>query len=500
MKKILCMTLSLCLVFILVLPVFAESNTISECPSIYITGFLNSDLCKDKNDISTEYELPSTDEILDLVKTDLIPALILYAADRNSDKVAHKISEIANFVFKDFFNNPDGTAKGTSGAYMPYPEKSSITKNSQLRFDYDWRGDPIVIAKELNDFIDYVLQNSGSDKVVLQCHSLGSVMATSYISLYGSDKIAGILFDSPALEGIFYIGDLMCGNPEIAGDALLRALKDLFGETEYNRLIESTVEMIELSGIHNNAADFLNDIVEEIAPVIYKETLVPLCAYWPTIWAMTPDSQIDAAMEYIFTNYCTEAEHSVLKEKIETYNTLVRQNKKRTLLDFDKIGRMAVIARYGYAALPLTDSWNVLTDTVVDTCHASLGATTAEIEKHFDENYLKGKDMSLISPDRTVDASTCLFPEKTWFIKNLKHDRTSITRPLYNGILFAEEEATVENYKALSRFMIFDSETETLSEDLYEFKEEAPDSPIQKLLNLLRNFFEFISNLFKNKE
>ena len=110
--------------------------------------------------------------------------------------------------------------------------------------------------------------------------------------------------------------------------------------------------------------------------------------------------------------------------------------------------------------------------------------------------------MSLISPDRTVDASTCLFPEKTWFIKNIKHDRTDITKPLHMQFLFGEEEATVENQE-LSRFMIFDAETEILSEDKTEFKEPVPEaettSLLLKLMRFFTSIFNFIANLFKGK-
>lgn len=494
MKKILCLILSFSLVFAFTSLAFAKAEATPECPSIYIPGFLNPDICKDKNDISTECTNPSTDEILEVIKTEIVPALIVYAADGDIDKVAHEIAELVNFMFEDFAYNPDGTPKGNSGAYMPYPEASSITKSSELRFDYDWRGDPFIVAEELNAFIDYVLQHSGAKQVTLKCHSLGSVVATTYLKLYGGEKIMGIVFDSPALGGITYLGELLSGKAEMNGDALVRGFKDLFSENEYEEIISGTLDMLELSGVHSMIGGFLDDLLDEIAPTIYKESLIPLFAYWPSIWAMTPDAQIEDAMAYIFDDLCKGEDYSTLKSKIQKYNTEIRKNKNSILLSYDEYGRMAVIARYGYAALPVSQSWNVLTDTVVDTRHASLWATTAEVGSQFDESYLEGKDMSLISPDRTVDASTCLFPEKTWFIKNLKHDRTDMTKPLYNGLLYGEEEATVDNYD-LPRFMIFDAETETISEDISEFREEVKLSPLEKIVNFLKAAIDFLLSL-----
>ncbi len=500
MKKILSFTLSLVLIFTLAIPAFAESTAAPVCPSIYVSGFLGSTICTDKNDPSTKIKAPSSDELTELVKAKLVPAIGSYIIDGDSEKVAHELCSIINYAFGDYFNNPDGTAKGNSGAYMPYPAASHINKYSQVDFEYDWRGDPLAITEDLSSYIDYILESSGCSQVTLRCHSLGSVIATTYLSLYGNEKIAGIVFDSPALNGINYIGELLCGNTEFAGGALLNFLHDLMGETEYEEFADSIIDVLELSGMHGAIGGFLNELLSQMAPVLYKETLVPLFVYWPTVWAMTPDSLIEKAMQNVFTFHCIGDEYAAIKEKIDLYNTKVRANKKQTLLDFDEVGRIAVISRYGYSALPVSPSWNSLTDTVIDTCHTSLGATTTEIGKSFDENYLKNKDMSLISPDRTIDASTCLFPEKTWFIKNIKHGRTDITVPLHIGLLYGEAEATVDNYEALSRFMIFDYETETLSKDETVYETPVKLTPLQKIINFIKAMFDFLVKLFQGNK
>lgn len=503
MKKVISLILSFILIFTMAVPAFAAGTVNQTCPTIYLHGFAGTKIYEDKNDTSTKFTFPSTDEILEPVKKELLPALHTYIATDNGDPFAYALCEIVNDAFESYFNNTDGTAKGNSGAHMTYPSAKSITKTSNLNFYYDWRGDPIEIAADLGAFIDYVLESSGADQVALRCHSLGSVIVTTYLSLNGFEKVMGVVFDSAALYGVTYVGELLCGNPEIAGDALLRGFKDLLGESEYNKLISSSLDILALAGITTDAGDFLNTLIQKIAPILYKETLVPLFAYWPTAWAMTPDKHIDEAMEYIFTNYCNDEEFDTLKEKIQTYNDKVRKNKENTLLSFDQVGKVAVIARYGYGALPVSPSWNVLTDTVVDTKHASFGATTALIETSFDNAYLEGKDMSLISPDRTVDASTCLFPEKTWFIKNIKHDQSEFTKELHPGLLFGEEEATIKNYE-LPRFMIYDAETETLSEDKTEFKEPVPETETTSLLLKLMRFFtaifDFFANLFKGNK
>ena len=501
MKKILSLILSFILIFTMALPVFAADTVNQTCPTIYVPGFAGSKIYKDKNDPSTKLVFPEADVLLESVKKDILPTLLTYIATDNAEPFAYELCELVNNVFAGYFNNPDGTAKGNSGTYLSYP--ASVSNTSRLTFSYDWRQDPFTIAAELNDFINYILEKSGAEKVALHCHSLGSVICTTYLKVYGNDKVMGIVLDSPALEGITYIGELLCGNPEFAGESLARGIKDLMGENEYNELISGTIDMLELAGITDNVGKFLDELVEKTAPILYKETLVPLFGYWPAAWAMSPDKYIDEAIEHIFTNYCAGEEYDALKAKIVKYNTDVRPYKKDTLLNFDVSGRLAVISRYGYAALPVSPSWNVLTDTVVDTRSSSLGATTSPVDTAFSDSYLESKDMSLISPDRTVDASTCLFPEKTWFIKNIMHSDTDITRPLHYEFLFAEEEVTVEN-SSRPRFMIFDAATETLLEDTTVFEEPKEEtkggSIFRKVINFFTALFNFFANLFSAKK
>lgn len=501
MKKILSLILSLLLIFPLCVPAFAAAEVNQQCPTIYVPGFAGSKIYEDKNDPSTKLEFPEADVLLESVKKDILPSLLTYIATDNAKPFAYELCELVNNVFGGYFNSPDGTAKGNSGTYLSYP--ASVSKTSRLTFSYDWRQDPFTIAAELNNFIDYILEKSGAEKVAIHCHSLGSVICTTYLKVYGGDKVMGLILDSPALEGITYIGELLCGNPEFAGDSLARGIKDLMGENKYNELISGTIDMLELAGITDNVGKFLDELVEKAAPILYKETLVPLFGYWPATWAMSPDKYIDEAMEHVFTNYCAGEEYDALKAKIVKYNTDVRPYKKDTLLNFDVNGKLAVISRYGYGALPVSPSWDVLTDTVVDTHSASLGATTAPVDTAFSDRYLENKDMSLISPDRTVDASTCLFPEKTWFIKNLTHDKTGDTKPLHFELLFGEEEATVENFR-LPRFLIYDAETDSIIEDTTVFeepyRESFGESAFRKVINFFTALLNFLTDLFKNKK
>ena len=492
-KKIGCLILSVLLVISVAMPAFAAADT-NVCPTVHINGIMSSRLYADKDDSSTIMPLPEADDLTAIIKEKLFPALLNYCITQDIDALAKVITDELNVMFKDYFNNPDGTPVGNSGVKLNYPSASSIKMNSKLQFAYDWRGDPFVIAAELNDYINYILDSTGSDKVALTCHSLGSVVVTTYLSVYGDDKVSGIVFDTPAMQGVTYVGDLLCGEICMDAQGVMTFLESVLGEAETEKLVKEGLAVLNLGPVPELFIGFLDDVLQKLAPTGFKETLIPMFSRWLTIWALTPDNRVEEAMEYLFGD-ATDEDTLILKSKIESYNEIVRKNRTENLLKFDEKGKLAVISRYGYSSLPLTSSWENLSDTVMDVKYNSLGATTVKAGEHFSDEYLAGKDMKYISPDLTVDASTCLFPEKTWFIKKLEHSKNSALYDYYPLFLFSDEEVTCDNF-ALTRFSVYDAQTKEVSADKVVHEAEKEPAPMNKILRFLTSLLDFFRKLF----
>lgn len=494
MKKLFKLT-ALFIAFVLafsVLPVSLAAETES-CPVIYVPGINSSQLYRDVNDADSKMFFPGMDEIKDMAIKEVVPALIIYAKDKDTDKLAGVLSEQFNILFKDYFLNADGSVKGNSGAILHYP--SSVKSNSTIVFDWDWRCDPFDAAAKLDDFIDYAIDKSGCEKVALAAHSLGSVVILTYLSVYGDSKISGIVYDSPAIDGANYLGEFLLGNFETDGEALISAVNGLFYASENEGLVESVMDVFDLAGIPTELSLLLNSVLDEVAPVIFKDTLVPLFARWPSVWSLVPDADFDAAVDYIFTECLTDSDSMKLKEKVVKYDTEVRNNRYATICNFDINGRLAVISRYGYSSLPLMNRWEETGDTIIETKSTSLGATVAAYGEVLADDYLKDKDEKYISPDKTVDASTCLVPEKTWFIKGIKHADT-VTKALYPSLLFGEQEATCDNY-SLTRFSVYDAEAGSFVEDMSEPEVSKEKTPLQVLFNFLKELFRKLFSFFK---
>ncbi len=466
MKKIIKKSVSLVMVIILcsltVVPAFAESPTVNrDCPKIHVHGFMSYDVYADADDPDSQTAWPiPEDRILDTVKKALKP-LAVCAIDRDLDKFGNAIAPLLDELFEPVTLDFNGEVVNGSGVKFEYPDPDDVAADSRFIFGYDWRLDPILLASQLNDFIEYVRACSGSEQVVLDCHSLGGIVITTYFKLYGNEKVKSVVFNSSAIYGATYIGDLLTGDIDFNAEGVNQFIGFTFDHTEYENTIKLISQILEDAGL----LDFVCNFADKLLAEIYDEAIISvikLFANWPTIWAMVPDDDLDKAKETVFGMYDTYGiDYSGLEEKIDNYNELIRPFKTEILQKAAETTNVYVISRYGYSAVPITPSWNIIGDGVVDTNHTSFGATTAPYGET-----LNVKDGKYISPDKTVDASTCLFPDKTWFIRDMKHsDESCSLDDFIEVLLYSDGLANIEVFEEYPQFMEYDFDADTLAQD-----------------------------------
>ncbi|MBQ6021858.1 MAG: hypothetical protein IJR51_09865 [Clostridia bacterium] len=499
--------LSVCIALVLLLiPVFsvfggavsAPETVTRDCPEIYVHGFMASRILYDKDDPSKGYVWDwSTEEITDLIKTAL-PIMAKYFFMSDWDGMAEEITPLVLDFFDGCVMNPDGSAPGNSGVDFTYPPANSIKKNSKLDFNYDWRSDPMQCAEELNDFINYVLRCSGSDQVTLTCHSQGGVVTTAYISVYGDSKIRSVVYNTTAIYGETYTGELLSGKMTLTADAVEYYLQSLFEGMEYEKLLNGIMKVSNDLGLLDFICDFGNVALEKLSPKLLPNVVVPLFGHMPSIWAMCPDEYLDDARDYVFNTIYKDSDidHSGLIEKLDNYDTVVRAHKTETLLQLNEDAFMYVFSRYGYSSLFLIPSYTSLSDSVIDTKYSSFGATAAEFGKTLTDEELAGADMKHVSPDRMVNANTCLFPEQTWFFKDFPHSVNSPLRDMMDVLLYTDFQATVDTYDEYPQFMQYDRESDTVSP--YTAEQAAADRPwYVKFMDWLTAFSEKLTELFE---
>lgn len=492
-KKLLAVVLSAVLM-LSVMP-FAMAKDVSyeqTCPYIYIHGFVGNVIYDDPSSPDAKALFPpEADAIIDMVKN-CAPALSVYLLNKDADTLSKTLVPELTKLLGGVFLDEEGNVPNKSGIKFTWPSKSSINKYSRLAFEYDWRLDPMEIADQLDAYINYVCEASGCDKVSIMAHSCGGIITLAYAAKYGTDKLSGVVMNSTAVYGETCTGELMTGDLKLDMNAVKAFLQYIMSETEYDTLIDGVMDIFGKAGILSSFEAMGNDFIADEYDEIMGNILLPMFTRWPTIWAMTPDEYLEAAEEYIYNGKYSgdSAASAVFRAKLESYNSLVRGNRDNLIKELEANGHFGVYARYGFSSVPVTSSWQNLSDGVVDTKFASYGATTASYGEKLSESYLAGVDAKYVSPDKTVDASTCMFPEKTWFVKNYGHTHSQLLPELTNAILFADEEVTVDTYEAYPQFIIYADN---------EFVPQEKDdtlNPIQRYIRMLKQLIELIKGFF----
>lgn len=165
--------------------------------------------------------------------------------------------------------------------------------------------------------------------------------------------------------------------------------------------------------------------------------------------------------------------------------------------------------------VPTNIDSSLLGDEFVSAYRSSFGATTTNVYKTFSDEYIAQQTekglAKYISPDKHVDASTCLFPEYTWFVKGPAHDDyTTYETDLLMTVMDADRQLTIDDFD-WTQFIVYDKATDSaypMTEDNCNTEiwdaDEKVDHPVTKqerlasflktLFRWLKSFFELISN------
>lgn len=345
-------------------------------------------------------------------------------------------------------------------SYGKYSERTYI-------FNYDWRLDPIEIADQLNEFINGVCASTGHEKISISCKCLGTNVVLSYINKYGSSKIKGLGIDVATSKGSEFISGALSGSFGIDGNAIARFLKDVefYYGFSISPVITSTIELLANTGVLDKMTDVAREeLYCKIEYGIVSALATSTFLTFPSYWALVSAEDFDNALYYVFGEKDSKKykQYEGLIEKVTNYNNTVKVNIDDILKSTKSGGNnvnLCIVSKYGTQLVPIVEDGSVLGDTFVSVNRSSFGATTSTVYDTLSDEYIekavsegKGK---YISPDKKIDASTCLFPEYTWFVKGCKHSTyTPEEIRLLCTVIDANEQLTVDDFD-WSQFVIY---------------------------------------------
>lgn len=320
--------------------------------------------------------------------------------------------------------------------------KDDVGEDNLYLYAFPLIGDPMKSAEGLDDYIQRIKADKGVDKVNIVTISLGGTILTAYL-----ENLAGTGY--PDVNRVVNVVSCLQGT-DVMGDFYLRNwnLEDEFFFHEYIPMI-----MEETSG--NAALGYLINIAIKIFPkdVIYSlltsavdGILDSLMLNCPQFWAMIPADRFDDAKEK-YSFIWEDEEYAELAPKLDAFHTaaLNLDENLTVLMDNDVLVHNVVGYGLDYSAqdycffAAMKSSLTTNSDAIIDIDSTSLGATYAPAGEVLPDEILFADD-AIISPDGSVDVSTCLFPENVWLFEGQHHEvgRNDVVLSLVGKLITGE--------------------------------------------------------------
>ena len=256
---------------------------------------------------------------------------------------------------------------------------------------------------ELEQYIDYVRQVTGHEKVSLVNVSLGGTLFTGYLERYGCAKLDQVINVVSTTDGTPLLADLMT----------LHLTED--PAFWYNDFFPTVMKTdIKAAKGYDGALGYLIGFLLRLLP--HKVAGGALKAAWQGIldtvivnctqfWALVPRDRYEATADLLLSG----GEYQTLRAKTESYHNAqinLEKNVKAAVAAGVHINNIAGAGlRFGdveYTFFQPVASRDTNSDGIIAAAGATMGATCR--------------------PDGSVDCSTAVLPENTWVFQGQHHE------------------------------------------------------------------------------
>lgn len=471
MKKLLCILLSLILVFSsFFVVVFAEDREVY--PTVVVPGYSASYLFTTEED-GTERILWGTFEGLNIVDVVIknigkllvgIGGLGVGQPEFLAKTLSTGINDILGELAFDESGNPVTEAH-------TYPNDPAITNYKYLMdemgsmhaaeteimrdiaeiygengyenifsFQTDFRLNIVDAIEGLREYIDDVLEYTGADKVNIFAVSYGGQISASYLNVYGHEgKVNNAVLTVPAIGGAALAYDALSENIRFDEETL-------FYFIENGMMLEEDIHWL----MQAHSLGFLDELLN----LLISSGLRDLFGYWGSIWDFIPAEYY----EELKKTYLDADDSAQLIEKSDYFHYEILPTMTQKLQAcVDNGTNVYIIA--GCDAPAVTGLYEQ-SDGIIHL-NGATGAEYAPLDLRYSDGYSgKGtvccnKEHNHISPAMNIDANTCYLPEQTWFISGLFHGmiwKDDYTKKLTTMLLFSEDTINVHSFCEFPQF------------------------------------------------
>lgn len=495
-KKALSLVLCLIMLVCMAVPSFAADK---KAPIILVNDINKTNLY-DKQGKQVYPFNYDKDEMTEKIKGTM-PAFIYGVATGDYRSWISEFKSIMDKLYAPLALDKNGNpTNGTHSAFVY--NKYAVVKNGDAYYDYsffyDWRLSPLYTADLLKDYIDAVIFTTGSKKVSLVGNGYGSTVILSYLEKYGCSKVDTTIFNSSVLMGTEVSDAALTGKVKLNPNAMLNYFdngNDIFGNKDLTEILMSLFSALNSASLLGKPAGSLEESLAEFYAVVAPEVIMSMQGAHLSTWSMVSFDELNNAIDFVFKGKKTE--YAGFIDKIKDYYINVQANIESTLkLCTDSGMKFANITKYDFASIPVNEKSDITGDDTVEASRASLGATCAVYGNVLSREYISKADDKYISSDHIIDASTCLFPDYTWFVKDVHHNgNPECVSELVSAICESDKQMTVFDNATYPQFLKYSYEDNTMS--------ALKDPPVvilsvQDTINQIIRFAQSILNFLRN--
>lgn len=480
MKKLISLLLATLLIFSCSVPAFAVAGQTENIPVIMLRGDSVQIYVPDENAPNGERNIwgdafgnIEDGSIGESVANILLPFLtegLLFDKWDNYYEVFYE--EIAP-IFEELRLDGNGKPQYDSGMSKSDLASNASTRNNNYSYYgihnytywYDWRLSPSDVIADLHQYILDVMETTGKKKVALCGTCFGGAYVLAYLNKYGTDgHIKNVFFNVTVGNSTAVLTDAFCGDIEINAAAIERfgyqntdidsnSFAGLINSTPLiNEIIFTSYDLLAQVGVIDQLGLTFDQLYQKIYEGLVPRLAVAMFATFPSYWSLIEPERFEEARDFVFSveGAGFEEEYAGLIEKINEDYENVTSRKVEIIEACQGAGvHFGALAKYGVQMYPFVESQDQLSDELVDTAHASFGATVAkDVYSSFDASYIENAKKNgtdkYISPDKQIDASTSLFKDSVWFVKNAYHD------------YFVQDYRIIEAFCNNTEFTVFD--------------------------------------------
>lgn len=278
-----------------------------------------------------------------------------------------------------------------------------------------------ALAKYIDKITSEYQYAEGVEKrVVLVPMSMGASVVEAYLQTHGTeDKVARVVSIVGAWYGSDIIADLV--EKKYASDAPDKVyngiVADLIGEP-WGYAVNVVLRLFPKATLRSIIDEVVGAIDENL---IYKT---------PSLMVMIPYYRYDAIRTNILAKNkdlaYVMAQTDKFMEAQKNLKTILKDLNENHGVEFYYIAGYGMefggySSDYEFFQF-MNSSTTTNSDEIIQIESTATGATSVTAGKQFDAAYLKDKEAKYISPDKSVDVSTCFFPNHVWLFQGQKHE------------------------------------------------------------------------------